>query len=62
MSKTESENLSSGDADTVEANTAQEISQPQSQWGKWLFRVTLTLGLIFMWWLVIYDHGVVTQH
>jgi len=31
-------------------------------WGPWLFRITLIGTLAFMWWLVIYDHGVVTHH
>ncbi len=31
-------------------------------WGKWLFRGVIVLSLVFMWWLVIYPHGVVTHH
>jgi hypothetical protein len=31
-------------------------------WGPWLLRLTLAGTLIFMWWLVIYDHGVVSHH
>jgi hypothetical protein len=27
-------------------------------WGKWLFRGVMALSLVFMWWLVIYSHGV----
>ncbi len=31
-------------------------------WGPWLLRITLAGTLMFMWWLVIYDHGVVSHH
>jgi len=31
-------------------------------WGPWLFRLTMIGTLIFMWWLVIYDHGVAPHH
>ncbi|MCU7835884.1 MAG: hypothetical protein KZQ83_11620 [gamma proteobacterium symbiont of Taylorina sp.] len=31
-------------------------------WGPWMLRITLAGTLIFMWWLVIYDHGVVSHH
>ena len=31
-------------------------------WGPWLLRITLLATLTFMWWLVIYDHGVISQH
>ncbi len=34
----------------------------QGSWGPWLFRVALVAGLVFMWWLVIYDHGVKAVH
>jgi len=28
-------------------------------WGPKLFYLTLVAGLLFFWWLLIYDHGVV---
>jgi len=28
-------------------------------WGPKLFYLTLVAGLVFFWWLLIYDHGVV---
>ncbi|MFK5986302.1 MAG: hypothetical protein QM479_12880 [Pseudomonadota bacterium] len=31
-------------------------------WGPWLLRITLAGTLFFMWWLVIYDHGVIAHH
>jgi len=31
-------------------------------WGPWLFRLTMVGTLIFIWWLVIYDHGVLAHH
>ena len=31
-------------------------------WGPWLFYGVLAAGPIFMWWLVIYDHGVQSVH
>ncbi len=31
-------------------------------WGPWLFRMTMVGTLVFMWWLVIYDHGVLAHH
>ena len=31
-------------------------------WGPWMFRITLAGTLFFMWWLVIYDHGVIAHH
>ena len=31
-------------------------------WGPWLFRLSMAGTLIFMWWLVIYDHGVLAHH
>jgi hypothetical protein len=31
-------------------------------WGPWLFRMTMLGTLVFMWWLVIYDHGVLAHH
>jgi hypothetical protein len=31
-------------------------------WGPWLLRITLAGTLLFMWWLVIYDHGVISHH
>jgi len=31
-------------------------------WGKWLFRGVIVVSLIFMWWLVIYPHGVAPHH
>jgi len=27
-------------------------------WGPKLFYLTLIAGLVFFWWLLIYDHGV----
>ena len=27
-------------------------------WGPKLFYLTLVAGLVFFWWLLIYDHGV----
>jgi len=27
-------------------------------WGPKLFYLTLLAGLVFFWWLLIYDHGV----
>jgi len=38
------------------------VHDEQSEWGKWLFRITLVASLVFIWWLVIYDHGVVSHH
>lgn len=38
------------------------VHDEQNPWGMWLFRASIVISLIFMWWLVIYDHGVVTQH
>ncbi len=34
----------------------------ESNWGPWLFRLVLLATLVFFWWLVIYDHGVVSTH
>jgi len=31
-------------------------------WGPWLFRLVALLSAVFVWWLVIYDHGVVSAH
>ena len=31
-------------------------------WGPWLFGAVLAGMLVFFWWLVIYDHGVVPHH
>jgi len=31
-------------------------------WGKWLFRGVIVASLVFMWWLVIYPHGVAPHH
>lgn len=31
-------------------------------WGPWLFRLSMLGTLVFMWWLVIYDHGVLAHH
>ena len=31
-------------------------------WGKWFFGITLVAMLVFFWWLLIYDHGVVSAH
>ncbi len=31
-------------------------------WGPWLLKLTLAGTLFFMWWLVIYDHGVIAHH
>jgi len=33
-----------------------------STWGPWLFWGVALASSIFIWWLVIYDHGVVTHH
>jgi hypothetical protein len=34
----------------------------ETNWGPWLFRLVLLVTLVFFWWLVIYDHGVVSTH
>jgi hypothetical protein len=31
-------------------------------WGPWVFRFSMVATLVFMWWLVIYDHGVISHH
>mgnify|MGYP000353499513 CR=1 FL=1 len=48
---------------------AVEVSQPEplngygeATWGPWLFRGVFVASLVFAWWLVIYDHGVVSSH
>lgn len=30
--------------------------------GKAVFYLTLAASLVFFWWLLIYDHGVVSTH
>jgi len=30
----------------------------RATWGPWLFGGVMTASLVFMWWLVIYSHGV----
>ncbi len=43
-------------------NTSNTSLQKDVSWGPWLFRITLLGTLIFMWWLVIYDHGIISHH
>jgi len=31
-------------------------------WGPWLFRVIALVSLIFVWWMVIDDHGIAPTH
>jgi len=31
-------------------------------WGKLVFAATAVAMLAFFWWLLIYDHGVVSMH
>lgn len=33
-----------------------------STWGRWLFIGVLVFTLVFFWWLLLYSHGVVSQH
>ncbi|MDX2507721.1 MAG: hypothetical protein QNL62_25050 [Gammaproteobacteria bacterium] len=44
------------------ANTARKSLHDDVTWGPWMLRITLAGTLLFMWWLVIYDHGVVSHH
>jgi len=32
------------------------------KWGQVLFWVTFVAVLVFFWWLLIYDHGIVSTH
>ena len=34
----------------------------KATWGPWLFRGVALGALVFMWWLVIYSHGVAPHH
>ena len=43
-------------------NTIDTSLHQDATWGPWLFRLTMAGTLIFMWWLVIYDHGVAPHH
>ena len=43
-------------------NTLNTSLHDDATWGPWVLRLTLAGTLIFMWWLVIYDHGVVSHH
>lgn len=52
---------------SIEQKSTSDNSEPKSlhddvSWGPWLFRLTLAGTLFFMWWLVIYDHGVLAHH
>lgn len=47
--------------DSNEAENNYDFAK-DSTWGPWLFRGFMVLSLVFAWWLVIYDHGVVSQH
>jgi len=43
-------------------NSVDASLHKDATWGPWLFRLTMLGTLIFMWWLVIYDHGVLAHH
>ncbi|MFK5891601.1 MAG: hypothetical protein QM504_00090 [Pseudomonadota bacterium] len=51
--------MSSEDKNTATNNTS---LHKDATWGPWLLRITLLGTLLFMWWLVIYDHGVISHH
>lgn len=47
----------------LDANNEIDLSlHKDATWGPWLFRMTMVGTLVFMWWLVIYDHGVLAHH
>jgi len=46
----------------TDSNSTSTSVHDDTTWGPWVFRITLAGTLIFMWWLVIYDHGVVSHH
>ncbi len=58
------ENMQQNEADKTEGTQMGTTASGhyETTWGPWLFRLTLAVTLFFMWWLVIYDHGVVTHH
>ncbi len=37
-------------------------SYGKATWGPWLLRGVFLASMIYAWWLVIYDHGVVSHH
>jgi len=39
-----------------------KISQDSEILGKTVFYLTMVAMLVFFWWLLIYDHGVVSAH
>ncbi len=49
----------------ADAGTSSDIDtslHSDATWGPWLFRLSMAGTLLFMWWLVIYDHGVAPHH
>ncbi len=56
---TEENNL---ETDAVLNSDIDPLLHKDATWGPWLFRLTMAGTLLFMWWLVIYDHGVLAHH
>lgn len=56
---TEENNL---ETDAVLNSDIDPLLHKDTTWGPWLFRLTMAGTLLFMWWLVIYDHGVLAHH
>lgn len=45
----------------VQVLTASD-KKSNGKWGVWLFRATVAATLIYFWWLLIYSHGIASQH
>ncbi|MEH6626638.1 MAG: hypothetical protein V7739_09340 [Motiliproteus sp.] len=49
-------------SDTSEQSAAGTADYGKATWGPWLLRGVFLGSAVFAWWLVIYDHGVVSHH
>lgn len=42
--------------------TPKEKSPESTGLGKWVFWLSFVAMMVFFWWLLIYDHGVISIH
>jgi len=57
-----SENKTKTEIEKGDLSSLDEGAEYKVTWGPAVFRLVVLLSAIFVWWLVIYDHGVVSSH